>query len=63
MLPPDVSAHVTMHMELPQYATYGALKAFALKYVKVMQGISATRKRTSRFALMRPGGSCAAVGR
>ena len=46
MLPPDVSAHVTMHLELPQYATYGALKAFALKYVKVMQGISAARKRT-----------------
>ena len=46
MLPPDVSAHVTMHMELPQYGTYGALKAFALKYVKVMQGISAARKRT-----------------
>ena len=35
-----------MHLELPQYSTYGALKAFALKYVKVMQGISAARKRT-----------------
>ncbi len=46
MLPPDVSAHVTMHRELPQYATYSALKGFALKYVKVMQGISAARKRT-----------------
>ena len=35
-----------MHMELPQYATYSSLKTFALKYVKVMQGISAARKRT-----------------
>ena len=34
------------HLELPQYSTYSALKAFALKYVKVMQGISAARKRT-----------------
>ena len=46
MLPPDVSAHVTMHMELPQYAAYGAFRAFALKYVKVMQGNSAACKRT-----------------
>jgi hypothetical protein len=46
MMPPDVSAHVSMHMELPQYATYSSLKTFALKYVKVMQGISAARRRT-----------------
>ena len=35
-----------MHMELPQYSTYISLKTFASKYVKVMQGISAARKRT-----------------
>ena len=46
VLLPDVSAHVTMHVDLPQYSTYSALKTFALKYVMVMLGISAARKRT-----------------
>ena len=35
-----------MHMELPQYATFTVLKAFAMQNVRIMQGLAATRKRT-----------------
>ena len=37
VLPIDISAYVTMHLELPKYATYESLKRFVLKYVEVQR--------------------------
>ena len=42
MLPPDISAHVTM--QLDQHATYEALKRYVLKYIKVMTNLKGRRR-------------------
>ena len=39
MLPVDVAAYITMHMELPEYSTYDKLFKFVKKYVKVLQNL------------------------
>ena len=39
LLPPDVAAHVTLHLDLPAYQEFSALKKFASKYVTVMTGL------------------------
>ena len=44
LLPHDVAAHVTLHMDLPQYRTYEALKTFTDKYVKVMTSLDRQRR-------------------
>ena len=44
LLPHDVAAHVTLHMDLPQYRTYEALKIFTDKYVKVMTSLDRQRR-------------------
>ena len=41
MLPGQIAAHVTMHMELDAYDTYDNLVRFTHKYVKVLQGLAA----------------------
>ena len=33
LLPHDVAAHVTLHMDLPQHRSYEALKTFTGKHV------------------------------
>ena len=47
LLLPDVSAYVSMYMELPEYYTFAKLKAFAVKYVKVMLAVSAHWKKST----------------
>ena len=37
MLPPDVSANVLMHMDIPGYETYDKIQKYAVKLVKTMQ--------------------------
>ena len=39
LLPPDVSAYVAMHMELPELSNYTGMKRFAQKYVKILQNL------------------------
>ena len=39
MLPIDIASYITMHLELPEYATYESLKRFVLKYVKVQRNL------------------------
>ena len=36
-LPGDISSNVLMHLDMPGYKTYEAIKKYALKLVKVMQ--------------------------
>ena len=48
LLPPDVAAHVTLHLDLPAYREFSALKKSASKYVKVMTGLQEARKRQRR---------------
>ena len=47
LLPPDVSTYVSMRVDLPEYDTYSKLMAFALKYVRVLQSVAATRKKSA----------------
>ena len=42
MLPRDVCAYVTMHIDLPEYTKFAHLKKFALKYVKVISSLNRT---------------------
>ena len=44
LLPPDVAAHATLHMDFTQYREVDALKRFADKYVKVMTSLERQRK-------------------
>ena len=37
LIPQEISAHVIMHMDMPGYATYDAIRRYALKMVKVLQ--------------------------
>ena len=46
-LPPDVSAYVSMHLDLPEYDTYTKLRAFALKCAKLLQSLAATRTKST----------------
>ena len=39
MLPPDISSYITMHLDLPEYASYDGLRKFVLKYVKVQKNL------------------------
>ena len=48
LLPPDVAAHVTLHMDLPEYREFDALKRFTDKYVKVMTRLERQRKGQNR---------------
>ena len=48
LLPPDVAAHVTLHINLPAYKEFSALKKFASKCVRVMAGLHEARKRQQR---------------
>ena len=43
-LPPDVAAHVTLHMDLPQFKNFEELRKFTDKYVKVMTSLDRQRK-------------------
>ena len=44
LLPPDVAAHVILHMDLPQYQSFEELRKFTDKYVKVMTILDRQRK-------------------
>ena len=44
ILPPDVAARVTLHMDLPQYGNFEELRKFTDKYVKVMTALARQRK-------------------
>ena len=48
ILPPDVAAHVSMHLDEPAYSIYATLKAFSMKYVKVIMGLAAARRAGRR---------------
>ena len=37
LIPQEISAHVIMHMDMPGYETYDAIRKYALKMVKVLQ--------------------------
>ena len=43
-----MSDHVTLHQKMPQYQEYSELKRFALKYIKVLIGLTADRKRAAQ---------------
>ena len=45
LLPPDVAAHVTLHIDLRAYREFSALKKFASKYNKLMTAFAEARKR------------------
>ena len=44
LFPPDVAAHVTLHMDLPQHRKFEELRKFKDKYVKVMTSLDRQRK-------------------
>ena len=44
LLPPDVAAHVTLHMDIPQYQSFEELRKFTDKSVKVMTALDRQRK-------------------
>ena len=44
LLPPDVAAHVTLHMDFPQCQRFEELRTFTDKYVKVMTALDRQRK-------------------
>ena len=44
LLPPDAAAHVMLHMDLPQYQSFEALRKFTDKYVKAMTALDRKRK-------------------
>ena len=48
LLPPDVRAHVALHQDMPQYQDFTEFKRFALKYIKVMAGLNAERRRAAQ---------------
>ena len=45
LLPPDIAAHVTLRLHLPEYKDLNTLKKIAGTYVKVMTGFAEARKR------------------
>ncbi len=53
LLPPDVAAQVTLHMDLPQYKEFGELRKFTDKYVKVMTSLDRQRKGVKSQAPVR----------
>ena len=46
LLPPDVAAHVTLHMDRSEFTNFDVLRSFADKYVKVMTSLDRQRKGT-----------------
>ena len=56
MLPRDVCAYVTMHIELPEYHKFADLKRFALKYVKVISSLNRTAKHGVHAVMDRANG-------
>ena len=44
ILPPDVAAHVTLHMDLPQYQNFEELRTSTNTYVNVMTALDRQRK-------------------
>ena len=48
LLPSDVRAHITLHQDMPTYQASTELKRFALKYIKVMIGLNADRRRAAQ---------------
>ena len=49
MLPVEVGAYVSMHWELPEYASFSALKKFAFKYVKVLRNLKKSSARPAHL--------------
>ena len=41
LLPLNVAAYVTLHLDLPEYREISALKKFSSKYIEVMTGVNA----------------------
>ena len=48
LLPPDVRAHVTLHQDMAMYQDFTELKRLVLKYIKVMIGLKADRRRAAQ---------------
>ena len=48
LLHADVRAHVALHQDMPAYQDFTELKRFALKYIKVMIGLNADRRRAAQ---------------
>jgi hypothetical protein len=53
LLPHDVAAHVTLHMNLPQYRDFHELRKFTDNYVKVMTSLYRQRKGVKSSAPVR----------
>ena len=53
LLPHDVAAHVTLHMNLPQYRDFHELRKFTDNYVKVMTSLDRQRKGVKSSAPVR----------
>ena len=53
LLPADVAARVTLHMDLPQYRDLEELRKFTDKYVKVMTSLDRQRKGVRSTASVR----------
>ena len=49
MLPPDVSAYVTMHSDMPAFASFEALKRFAFKYIKTLRSLGPRARKAAHL--------------
>ena len=52
MLPIDISAHVTMHMDLPAHSSYGTLNNLTLRYIRAVKRLKSRSSRTAAAHLV-----------
>ena len=47
MLPIDISAYATMHMDVPAHSSYDILKKSMIKYIRIMKNLKSRSSRTA----------------
>ena len=57
ILPAEIAAHATMHMDSPEHDTYLKLKKYVIKYVKTLKGIKRSGARPAHLVDDHDGGS------